>query len=102
MTTSAPPADALVYRVLADGRLVHGAQPPGLVVAGHLQRGRFVATSDVIGDGPLATDGHPGWLELSTGRFVAAETAAVPVPPYVDGVMTTMGFVPGTRSVIRS
>jgi hypothetical protein len=100
---SPSPASPLAYRVLVDGRLVQGAPPAELHVEGTLEHGRFVAQGDVRGDGAVGGgghDGHPGHLQLASGKFVPAETAAAPVPPYVEGVMTTAGFVPGSRVVV--
>ncbi len=100
---SEPPAPSpLAWRVLVDGRLAQGAPPAGvLFVEGTLQHGRFVARGDVQGEGPLGgVDGEPGWLSLSTGRFVPATSATAPTPPWVDGVMTATGFVPGSRVVV--
>jgi hypothetical protein len=93
-------APAVAYRVLADGRLVHGAPPPDLHVEGTLDRGRFVPRGPVIGDGVIGASGHPGWVQLSTGAFVPAESAVAPVPPFVEGVMTDAGFVPASRDVV--
>jgi hypothetical protein len=94
------PAPSVAYRVLVDGRLVQGAPPAELYVEGTLEHGRFVARGDVRGDGVVGGDGHPGHLQLASGRFVPAETAAAPVPPCVEGVMTNAGFVPGSRVVV--
>jgi len=100
-SSSSSPSSA-AWRVVADGRLVQGAPPVGvLFVEGTLQRGRFVARGDVQGEGPLGVvDGEPGWLELATGRFVSATSATAPTPPWVEGVMTASGFVPGSRVVV--
>jgi hypothetical protein len=91
---------AVAYRVLTDGRLVEGSPPAGLYVEGTVIRGRFVARGDVQGAGELGREGHPGWVELSTGRFTPAETAVAPTPPYVEGTLTDAGFVPGSRVVV--
>lgn len=71
----------------------------GFYVKGHFEDNRFVVTSQVIGDAPLATQGTPGWYELSSQHFYSQQTAQAPVSPYVIGYMTPAGFVPSKKDV---
>ena len=90
-------------RALGDGRYKANAPScDGLFVRGTLTGGVFTPASDVEGKGTIgANAGHPGWLELSSGEFFGQETARAPTAPYVEGSMTTTGFVPSSRSVVR-
>ena len=90
---------------LKDGKLHRGLDeaPIGLYAAGDVEEGpdgaeRFVPGGDIEGQGPVGAEGTRGWLDLATGRFVAA-TEPKPPPPYVEGAMTPSGFSPSTRKV---
>ena len=109
-SSSAPsataPVDDFAYLDLATLALKSRARdgaPTGLHVRGRLDGVAFVATSDVEGDGALAAgpEGMPGYLELSTRRFMSAQEARAPTPPYVEGRMTPRGFVPTSRTVVK-
>ena len=66
---------------------------------GRKEGGQFIPRSQVMGEGSFATEGMPGWFELSTGTFFRQQTAQAPVSPYVVGFMTPEGFVPSRREV---
>lgn len=104
--TEAQPADGAVWLSFPDLTL-HPASKPraGLYLEGTREAGAFAPTSDVQGEaadaGQPAQRGQPGYLELSTMRFMAAQEARAPVAPYVEGEMTEQGFVPSSRKVVR-
>jgi hypothetical protein len=68
-------------------------------VLGHREGERFLPKGQVMGEGNLATEGTPGWFELSSGTFFRQQTAQAPVSPYVVGFMTSKGFVPSRREI---
>ena len=102
-TTPAPApvkAAPAAWLSLEDLQVRDGA-PTGLFVRGTRgPDGSFVPGAVVEGTAPTTADaGHPGYLELSLLRFMGAEEARKPVPPYVEGRMTDAGFVPSSRTV---
>jgi peptidyl-dipeptidase Dcp len=96
-------AGAPGWLALADGsvhRDLEATAPVGFHLAGRVLEGAFVPVGDVLGEGTLGTDGHPGWLELRDGSFHGDETGRAPIPPYVRGFRSAEGvFAPSTRSV---
>lgn len=68
-------------------------------VSGHKEGDRFIPHGQIMGEGALATDGTPGWFELSSGKFYRQQTAQAPISPYVVGFMTPEGFVPSRREI---
>ncbi len=69
-------------------------------VRGHFENERFVASGHILGEADFATDGTPGWFELSAQKFYSQQTAQAPVSPYVIGFMTKeKGFVPSKRDI---
>lgn len=105
MEAPPPPADGQpATLVLRSGRLqAPGLEVPGgFYVPGRMEHGGFVPDGTVEGGGELAAEGgQSGWLELSNGAFVPAQTSRPPFPPYVNGFLTAEGFVPSTRTVAR-
>ncbi|MBH1989058.1 MAG: hypothetical protein I8H75_04765 [Myxococcaceae bacterium] len=66
---------------------------------GHYEGLQFVAESSVLGDIPLASEGKPGWFELSSQHFYSQQTAQLPVSPYIIGYMTPEGFKPSKKNI---
>lgn len=71
----------------------------GFYVRGHKHDGDFTPHGEVMGSGELGTAGQPGWMELSSGQFHPMHAAQSPKSPYVNGFMTSNGFVPSTREI---
>jgi hypothetical protein len=90
-----------VYFVLKNGTMCSSDEPTPktFYVVGHIEDGRFMADSDVKGDGELGQSGRPGWLEIPTGQFYSQETPRAVMSPYVNGYMTDAGFVPSSTRV---
>ena len=68
-------------------------------VKGRFENGQFFISGLIVGDAELATQGIPGWFELSAQKFYSQQTAQAPVSPYVVGYMTDQGFVPSRREI---
>jgi hypothetical protein len=99
-----PPVNSRVtFRLLSDGSL-HRQEPPprnAFYVVGYMEGDHFVAQGEVLGEGELAGDGHPGWMELADGLFYGDQTARTPTHPYVHGVRNAAGlFCPDSRVVV--
>jgi len=93
-----------VFFVLKNGNMCSAkeAQPSGFFVKGQIREQQFVPVgNEIIGDGNLAEAGHgmPGWYELNNGKFYAMQTARAPTSPYVNGFMTSEGFLPSSRQI---
>jgi hypothetical protein len=90
-----------MYYVLEDSKLkqVQQQEAGRFYIKGYFEDKRFFATSQVLGDGILATDGTPGWYELSSQHFYSQQTAQAPISPYLVGYMTPQGFVPSKKDV---
>lgn len=90
-----------VFFRLIDGKILTlGEQEPSsFYVKGHLENGRFIVESQVLGAGQLASSGRPGWMELPSGEFFSQEVMRGVISPYVNGFMTNNGFVPSSREV---
>ena len=76
--------------------------PSSFYVAGHVSDKHFVPDGrQIIGDGHLAEAGHgmPGWYELGSGNFYPMQTARSPTSPYINGFMTSEGFMPSSREI---
>ena len=88
---------------LNDGRMHAGGEAPrGLHVRGALKDGAFEAAGDVEGDGVLATEGQPSWLDLRSGKVHSDQEAMAPVNPYVKGFRAPDGtFSPSSRTVVK-
>jgi hypothetical protein len=84
-----------------DDLKIHADKPSGAFIRGMDADGQFVILGDVEGDFDKPTDGEPGYLELNTRTFMSAREARAPIPPYVEGKMTSKGFVPTSRLVVR-
>jgi len=88
---------------LNDGKMhAAGEAPRGLHVRGSMKDGAFEASGDVEGDGTLATEGQPAWLELKTGKVHSDQEAMAPMKPYVKGFRAPDGtFSPSSRTVVK-
>ena len=91
----------IMYFVLENSQLKQSDQESEghFYVKGHFEGQQFVAESSVLGNAPLATEGKPGWFELSTQHFYSQQTAQPPVSPYIVGYMTPEGFKPSKKSI---
>jgi hypothetical protein len=97
---TAPPA---AYMLLADGSIHDwsGSAPAGFYVEGRRTGDGFAPAGNVKGSGTLGAEGHPGWLELSNGRFYGDETGRPPFKPYVKGYRSADGrFRPSSRDAV--
>ncbi len=90
-----------MYYKIEDSKLkqVENQEPRHFYVKGRFEGNRFVVASQILGDAALATEGTPGWFELSSQHFYSQQTAQAPVSPYVVGYMTPKGFVPSKKDV---
>ena len=98
-----PPAKADTWLSLGDLQMHEGA-PSGCFVRGAVgYDGLFVPAGDeIVCDAPAPpADALPGYLELSTMRFMGASEGRAPVPPYVEGRITDAGFVPTAKKIRR-
>ena len=99
-TTATAAPSPVWWMSMKDGKLHRGLDeaPIGLYAAGDMEGERFVPGGDIEGQGPVASDGTEGWLDLATGRFIA-KGEPQPLTPYVPGAMTPSGFSPSTRKI---
>ena len=89
------------FITLSDGK-VHSAADAaaGFFVTGNLKESSLEPSGDVQGDGTLATEGQPAWMELRTGKVHSDQEAVAPQKPYVKGFRAADGsFAPSTRTV---
>lgn len=91
-----------VFFVLKNNSVISAQKTPpeGFYIKGQIQGGRFIATSEVLGIGQLATAGRYGWLELNSAEFFPMESDQKADSPFVKGYITPQGFVPSERDVI--
>ncbi len=76
--------------------------PLDFYVLGKIVDGQFITTSEVLGQGELATKGRKGWLELNSKEFFPEESGRRAQTPFVSGYMTDRGFVPSKREIAIS
>ena len=68
-------------------------------VKGHFEEDRFVVLGQVMSKAEFASEGTPGWFELSSQHFYSQQTAQAPISPYIIGFMTPKGFLPSKRDI---
>ena len=73
-----------------------------LYVQGVLEEdGSFCPTSEVLGEGPLATKGSRGWLELKEQEFHKDNESREKSGPAIDGYLGDNGFTPSSKTIDR-
>ncbi|MEI6789881.1 MAG: hypothetical protein WCK42_01725 [Myxococcaceae bacterium] len=90
-----------MYYVIEDNKLKQADKQDAehFYVKGHYEGDHFVVDGQLMGDAPLATEGTPGWFELSSQHFYSQQTAQPPISPYVIGYKTPKGFVPSKKNI---
>jgi|JI10StandDraft_1071094.scaffolds.fasta_scaffold1505630_1 hypothetical protein len=93
-----------VFFILSNQTIIRAQKtmPQGFYVKGSMEGGKFIAKSDVLGVGNLATSGRYGWLELQSKSFFPMESDRKALAPFVKGYQNAAGdFVPSEREVIN-